>query len=134
MEDFRRVIKSVDENTQAHSRALLGEDFIKDPTDVFRQWIARNGLQSNDPLWSGRLAMALEIMTLQRLLDYLQLESEHEQTISVLQTLLQDQGIAEAATQWYERLSEWRRVKIVRADEHVPSERASPSGGPDEPS
>jgi hypothetical protein len=98
----------------------MPEDFMARPTDDYVSYLAaRRGepeLVVRNSLLRGRIAMGLEVVTVIRLLeDHGDLVTYSEEAISILQTLLNDQGLAEMAYETYERLSEWRRVKLDRA-------------------
>jgi hypothetical protein len=117
-------------NWEGRSKAV-GEAFMKWPTDVFVGFMARHSRRIGAGSFeAGRLAMALEIITVIRILEEYELIAEHEQVISVLQTLLRDQGLEERATAWYEMLDEWRKPKfyddVSAALDVQPSERVTP--------
>lgn len=89
-------------------------DFMSRPTDVLRSYMATHGFpegEADDLLRMGRIAMALEILTVVKVLEDHQLMAEHEQMISVLMTLLVDQGLLGIGEEYYAELSEWRRIK-----------------------
>lgn len=95
----------------------MAEEFMKRPTEVLASYMAANTDQP-ERYWMrrmgpGRIAMAMELITVIRILESIQIAAEHEQTISVLQTLLVDQQLAELGAEWYSKLSEWRRIKTV---------------------
>jgi hypothetical protein len=94
-------------------------DFMERPTDVLRSYMAAQGIDAEEAerlLRMGRIAMALEVMTVVKMLEEFQLLSENERMISVLITLLTDQDLLGVATAYYEDLSEWRRIKAVEVD------------------
>lgn len=119
------------------------DDFIQRPTDVLQSYMAAHGFDGNEVytlMRMGRIAMALEIITVIKLLEEHELLAEHEQTISVLQTLLVDQELMEPALGYYEELSRWRRIKVdasyevpgVQPSEHaVPRDDAPPPDSTD---
>jgi predicted nucleic-acid-binding protein len=116
---------------------------MKRPTDVLRRYLAQDTPIESGSFELGRTAMALEIMTIIRILEEYELIAEHEQMISVLQTLLRDQGLEDRATAWYEMLNEWRKPKFyddvsgaldVQPSEHaIPREITPPHGSNDAP-
>lgn len=90
------------------------------PTDELRSYMATQGFELreiDELLKLGRLAMAMEIITVAKILEAHQLLAENEQMIAVLQTLLRDQDLMDPALEYYEGLSEWRRIKIDAACE-----------------
>jgi hypothetical protein len=63
----------------------------------------------------GRLSMALEIITVIKTLEdelVPMLSLKRYEIISVLETLLRDQDLAESAMEWYEALTLWRQPVI----------------------
>jgi hypothetical protein len=90
---------------------------IKDPTTVYERYLKNHGVQLSGPEFErGRLAMALEVITLIRAIETMGealADFEREQLISLLQTFLVKQGISEAAWQTYGVLMNWRRVSVV---------------------
>jgi hypothetical protein len=93
------------------------DDFMARPTDELVSYLAERPTNSRGRdafmLRMGRIAMAMEIMTVVKVLEEHQLLAEHEQMISVLKTLIVDQDLSVDAEQWYEYLSEWRKLKLV---------------------
>ena len=111
----------------------MSEDFIARPTEVYRQYLeywASNGREGN--WWEeGRLAMALEIITVRK-----SLRSMGVTDTSVLDSLLVDQGLFDQAEELYEVLNEWRRPRFaavgVDPDTDPPSATVSPLASPGE--
>ena len=93
------------------------DNFMARPTDVLVSFMAhRREMPENmirEMLPLGRLSMALEIITVMRLLEEHQLMAEHEAMVACLQTFLVDQDLLEDAASWYDHLAEWRRIKLV---------------------
>lgn len=103
---------------------LRDDSFILRPTEVLEQYLVAQGKgdlgRVRRVLTFGRLAMALEIVTTIRTLEqHSLLIYSPQETISVLQTLLQDQELAEQAVEWYELLAEWRKPKFEVAEVDV---------------
>jgi hypothetical protein len=89
------------------------DDFMRRPTEVFESYMALEYGVPRGWYKYGRLSMALEILTVMRLLDeHSGIVAHAQETISVLQTLLVDQDLFDDASMWYEKLSEWRRPKF----------------------
>lgn len=109
--------------------------FIKDPSKVLWQYLQTKRRPMVRELYEyGKLAMALEIITVVKTLDSLPVISElgRQETVSVLQTLLTDMGLDELAYDVYEQLNEWRRPKFDAYVEDLyarASELGTPSGG-----
>jgi hypothetical protein len=92
------------------------DNFMMRPTDVLVSYLATQGGwndRSKHVFRLGRIAMALEIVTVTRVLEEYELLAENEQAIAMLQTLLVDQELAEEALDWYEHLSDWRRIRLA---------------------
>jgi hypothetical protein len=73
----------------------------------------------------GRLSMALEIITVIRTLEdelVPMLALQRQETISVLETLLNDQLLADRAMEYYDRLSLWRQPVFLPSPEPVRSD------------
>jgi len=110
----------------------MSEDFIARPTEVYRQYLeywASNGREGN--WWEeGRLAMALEIITVRK-----SLRSMGVTDTSVLDSLLVDQGLFDQAEELYEVLNEWRRPRFLAEDldSGQPDESSSPGALPASP-
>jgi hypothetical protein len=95
------------------------DDFMQRPTDELRSYMAAQGLDgtaADDLLRLGRIAMALEVITVVKVLEEHQLLAENERMIAVLMTLLTDQDLLVVGMEYYEGLSAWRRIKVVEAD------------------
>ena len=115
---------------------------IKNPTHVLEQYLEAHGLQRGYQ-W-GRLAMALELITVVRSLEVFgesMADFEREQIVSVIDTFMVSQGVAETAAVFYEKLLEWRKVKFVAVEgdesddrDALPSEREAPRGDAAPPS
>lgn len=100
--------------------------YMQNPTETLVEYLTRMGwLQVRDRQFRlGRLSLALEVITVIKTLEDERVPTmalSKEETISVLQTLLQDCGLAEEAMEWYDRLSEWRRPKFVAENGPSPS-------------
>lgn len=106
------------------------DEFMARPTDVLRSFMAAHGMDAEKTerilMW-GRLAMALELMTVAKIIEDYSLLASKEDTISVIQTLIIDQDLLEHADRWYKELCDWRRIKLADADAvyGVPDVRAS---------
>ena len=91
--------------------------FMSNPTHVLEQYLTSVvGVELGGQFDMGRLAMALELITVLKALEqeYVALApGTLAELISVVQTLLIDQGVADTALEWYDGLSEWRRPKFV---------------------
>jgi hypothetical protein len=101
-------------NWEGRSR-VVDEAFMRRPTEVLRSYLATHKEADERSFELGRVAMALEIVTVMRVLEEYELIAEHERMISILQTLLRDQDLEDYATEWYEMLNEWRRIKLYDA-------------------
>lgn len=98
--------------------------FMARPTQEFERYLELNYGAPRGWYRMGRIAMALEVITVIRLLeDHEELVAHAQECISVLQTLLNDQGLTDDGYAWYERLVEWRKPKLALV---------SPSLGPDD--
>lgn len=123
------------------------DDFMRRPTEVFVSYMATAFGYDEDRVRKmmrlGRIAMAMEVMTVAQLIEDYSLLPTKEDTISVLQTLIIDQELLEDADAWYKTLSQWRRIKLdpdvhgsvqpASDDSHPdaqPSPDASPRGAP----
>ena len=93
------------------------ENFMSRPTDEFVSYLAaatgKSPVEVLRLLSLGRIAMAMELMTVARVIEDHSLLPSKEDTIAVIQTLIIDQDLLEAADEWYNRLSDWRRIKIA---------------------
>jgi hypothetical protein len=77
------------------------------------------GLKPRMEFTLGRLSMALEMITVIKTIEdelVPMLTLQRHEVISVLQTLLKDQDLAEPAMEWYEALTLWRQPVFVRPD------------------
>jgi len=93
---------------------------MANPTQVFKEYLQEHHELEPDRVlrtlrW-GRIAMGLEIVSLIRLIEDHSILASKEETISVLRTLLQDQGLEDISLRWYERLSDWRKPKFSVID------------------
>lgn|SRR5215831_13420192 len=99
------------EHVERLTPTMTGSEFIKNPTTLLRQIL---GIGRNDDFAAGRLAMALEIVSVIRILeDNPMLSAQASGTvISVLETFLRDQHL-----DWcygtYDKLSASRRPTFV---------------------
>lgn len=107
---------------------------MRRPTDELVSYLAAQSKREPEVvrhhLYFGRLAMALEVITVVKIIEEYSLLATKEDTISVLQTLIVDQELMDDATEWYHKLCDWRRIKLDDAAYEVPdvqpSERAAP--------
>jgi hypothetical protein len=99
--------------TYWEERLRAVDNFMMRPTDVLRSYLAQDRTVDIGSFELGRIAMALEVVTVTRILEEYELLTENEQAIAMLQTLLIDQEISEAALNWYEMLSDWRKIKLA---------------------
>lgn len=113
------------------------DEFMERPTDVLVSYLARRNKRAEGQirrqLRYGRLAMALEIITVMKIIEDHSLLPSKEDTIAVLQTLIVDQELLEDAGQCYEVLNEWRKIKFYDDASYVapdvqPSEHVAPRG------
>ena len=92
------------------------DDFMRRPTETMVSFMATvSGVpeeRMRRVLQLGRIAMAMELMTVVQIIDEYSLLPSKQDTISVIQTLIVDQDLLEDADEWYKRLSEWRRIKL----------------------
>lgn len=102
--------------------------FIHEPTAVLVKNLGQS-LRDETSFWYGRLAMALEVVTLIKTLEDVPgtsaTETGRQETIAVLQGFLKSQGFDELAYKHYDVLNEWRRLKFVAYHELSPSAIAS---------
>ena len=108
---------------------MPSDSYMARPTEVFWKWLTvkhEATLREEQYFLMGRIAMALEVLTVVKTLEEssLLIFSPHE-TISVLRTLLVDQDIDVAAQQVYDHLAEWRKVKFADVSDEVASAHAS---------
>jgi hypothetical protein len=98
----------------------MGE-FIKRPTQLFCRLM---GIHLHDRIFmAGRMSVALEVVTVIRTLDEIPSimhPAESAVVVSVLQTLLRDQGL-DGAYELYDDLSSGRRRVFVPVPEPSPS-------------
>lgn len=87
--------------------------YISRPTQVLKDFLEQQqGLKPRMEFTLGRLAMALEMITVIKTMEdelVPMLSLQRNEIISVLQTLLRDQDLAEPAMEWYEALTLWRQ-------------------------
>lgn len=92
------------------------EDFMQRPTEELCSYLAAQSGTTPEAirrmLHAGRVAMAMELMTVAKIIEDHSLLPSKEDTIAVIQTLIIDQDLLEAADEWYHRLSDWRRIKL----------------------
>lgn len=92
--------------------------FIADPTAVLIEYLRREqAIEPRNEFLLGRLAMCLEILTVIKTLEdetVPMLTLQRMEIISVLQTLLVEQGMEDTASRWYEALNQWRQPSFVR--------------------
>jgi hypothetical protein len=103
--------------------------YIARPTEVLKSYLEQvQGLKPRMEFTLGRLSMALEMITVIKTIEdelVPMLTLQRHEVISVLQTLLKDQDLAEPAMEWYEALTLWRQPVFVRPDaEHLLSDLA----------
>lgn len=106
------------------------DDFMRRPTEVFVSYLAavtgRDERAMRRLLELGRIAMAMELITVARIIEEYSLLASKEDTIAVIQTLIVDQDLLEVADEWYKNLSDWRRIKLAD-DAGVDDHDAQPS-------
>lgn len=87
--------------------------FMMDPTSIFKKFLRYNNrpVDYQAGFEAGMLAMALELITVVKTEE--SLPTAHEETISTVYTLLSGMGLDEIATEWYERLNDWRKPTFV---------------------
>jgi hypothetical protein len=92
------------------------EDFMQRPTEELCSYLAAQSGTTPEAirkmLHAGRVAMAMELITVAKVIEDHSLLPSKEDTIAVIQTLIIDQDLLEAADEWYHRLSDWRRIKL----------------------
>jgi hypothetical protein len=87
---------------------------MKEPTEVLEAWLRYQDY--NRTFQWGRIAMALETLTVVRSLDLYGVamgDFEREQIKSVLETFLNGQGLLDKANEVYDFLLDWRKLKFV---------------------
>jgi hypothetical protein len=99
---------------------MEGDVYMADATTVLMAFMKAKGIRPE--FRYGQLALALEVVSLIRTLEFLPVvnDAEREGTVATLHTLLREQGL-ENAYEAYDQLAEWRKVKFVASD-------ASPRG------
>jgi hypothetical protein len=108
-------------------------DIIRDSTSILRSGVS-NGVELG--LFElGRVAMALEIETTARLLEGVigdsLMYSSKDEVVSVLRTLLRDQGLDETVTDVYEAMIEDRRLKFIAEGNGLDALTDVPSSEPE---
>jgi len=97
------------------------DEFMSRPTDVLVSFMARQSGNSERDirtvLLMGRIAMAMEILTVMHLIEDHSILASREETLSVLQTLLKEQELEDETALWYARLSEWRKPKFETGED-----------------
>lgn len=104
---------------EPHTRKeTRGLSYIADPTSVLLQFLKReHGLKPRREFQLGRLAMALELLTVIKTLEdelVPMLVMRRMEIISVLETFLLEQDLDERAKDWYDALNLWRQPSFVR--------------------
>lgn len=102
--------------------------FLARPTVELRKFLKFSSLEQWRAFESGRLAMALEILTVVKTLEderVPMLALQRAEIISVLETLLVDQGLDEVADRWYGWLGKFRQPKFVPIGNKPSDENAS---------
>jgi hypothetical protein len=93
----------------------MAEEYIRNPTTVMQR-LLRDALRDEASFWYGRLAMALEVITLIKTLEEVPgtslTEAGRQETVSTLVTFLRDQGFDDVAYKQYEVLNDWRKLKF----------------------
>lgn len=109
--------------------------FLARPSDTLWSFLkASHGVDAWCERWYqyGQLAMALEMITLIKSVEYLPVVTDvgRAEITSAMQTLIEDMGLSDLAWEMYERLGEWRRVSFVRDEraELVPEGSADADG------
>lgn len=93
---------------------MAGDDetFIDRPTELYREWLSRRGTIREDiGFEEGRMAMAMEIITVRRSLKAVGMLTT--EMVSTLDALLADQGLIDTAEAMYAELAEWRKPKFM---------------------
>jgi hypothetical protein len=98
--------------------ALSNEEFMARPTEVVRRHLGYVSGEAAEGFEAGRLSMAFECITVIRAIESnLALRSDvNAAIVSVLETLLVDQGLTQAY-ELYDLLSASRRLTFVREPE-----------------
>jgi hypothetical protein len=114
----------------------MSESFMKDPSFVWLRYLEvvhSHKLKGRLPFDYGRVAMGLELVTKIKMLESLPVTTEfgRQESISVLHTILVEQGLAESIYDLYDKLNDWRKPKIL-SDAPLPGpSRASTSDAGD---
>jgi len=87
----------------------MAESFMQRPTEVYLEWLHKVEHRRRT-YEDGRMAMALEIITTRKSLMAVGMLSAER--VSVLDTLLADQGLLDESDALYDELSEWRKTKL----------------------
>jgi len=115
--------------------------YMARPTEVLEAYLRRFPVSEPRSWYQfGRLAMALEITTVVKTLEaYETIARQAPEIVSVLQTLLREQGLEREAGTWYDALNAWRAPRFSPVPEdtdasgHLTSRpdaaHASPVGG-----
>lgn len=108
---------------------MVTDGYMHDPQEVYEAWLAAT--QQQRGYAHGRMEVALELVGHKRLLmsavGASLLIMEREEIVSLLDTILRNAGLSDAAEQLYDLLLEWRRPKFV-SDAAVASGEPGPSG------
>lgn len=92
--------------------------FIARPTDLLIDYHRRRGFHlTGSDIELGRISVALELLTVVRLLEGGSLGGE--EVISAVRTFLIDQDLLDEGERWYKLLGEWRRPKFVEVETKV---------------
>lgn len=105
----------------------MTEEYMTHPTLELLKAVGGLDNHEEQAFKLGRLSIGLEIVTVIRSIDGLELLDERTTAtvVSVLETLLVDQGLAPAVTKIYNMLSAMRRPVFVPVFEQPDSEDAS---------
>lgn len=93
--------------------------FISRPSDTLWAYLREERAPGSRRWYEyGQLAMALEVVTLIKVVESLPVVGEvgRQETVSALQTLLVDTGLSDYAWQVYDELGKWRRVKFLETE------------------
>ena len=93
------------------------DDFMRRPTETMVSYLAartgKSPVQIVRLLELGRVAMAMELITVVKIIEDHSLLPSKEDTIATIQTLIIDQELLDLADEWYSNLSEWRRLRFI---------------------
>ena len=115
--------------------------YMARPTEVLEAYLRRFPVSEPRSWYEfGRLAMALEVTTVVKTLEAYETIARHApELISVLRTLIREQGLEGEAETWYDALSSWRAPRFSPVPEDTdasgqlstkqPVAHASPHGG-----